>query len=94
MTDTATTYTYSIYDGNPAASGGCTLPDHEDLEIEADSDEDARFDVELALEVAAAGLSVDDGYAVGDVLYALVWDADGEVVATLTYTLTAEDLGL
>jgi len=86
-------YTYTIFDADPAVSGPSAWPSHEDLEIEADSSEDAVSDVAAELDVEAAGLSPSDGYEVGQTIYALVWDADGQVIARLTHDLSAEDLG-
>jgi hypothetical protein len=42
--------------------------------------------------VAAAGLSIADGYTVGQRLYATVWDADETIVGQVAHDLTAEDL--
>jgi hypothetical protein len=87
-----TTYTYTIFDADPQSSSGTAWPDHTDIELEADDDSTAADAVRDAMEIEAAGLSSDD-YAVGDTLHAIVWDADGVVVATPTYRLTTEDVG-
>lgn len=86
-------YTYTIFDGDPAASGDVAWPSHDGVVLKADDDEDALEEVRATMEVEAAGLSPADGYAVGDRLYALVWDASGEIIGTPTYDITAEDLG-
>lgn len=87
-----TTYTYSIFDADPSASSVDACPGHDDREVEAEDDEAVLGDVRDALEIVAAGLSVADGYEVGQRLFALIWDADGTIVATPTYELTADDL--
>jgi hypothetical protein len=87
-----TTYTYTIYDADPNASGNTAWPSHNDLEIEAASDEEAIGDVLDVLEVEAAGLNEADGYAVGQRIYANIWDADGINLKTVSYELTAADL--
>lgn len=89
----ATVYTYNVYDGNPSTSGVDAWYD-DGREIEADSVEEAIEAVRDKMEIAAAGCRTADGYAVGDVIYGHVWDADGTIVGTPTYTLTAEDLGV
>lgn len=86
------TYTYTIFDADPASSSGTAWPTHSDIEIEATTDDEAIAAVRDAMEVEAAGLSQADGYEVGQRLYAYVWDADGTIVAMPTYTLTADDL--
>lgn len=88
------TYTYTIFDADPNSSSGTQWPTHEDLEIEADSDDEAIQQVAELMEIEAAGLSPDDDYAVGDRLHALVWADDETIVGAPTYTLTAEDLGI
>jgi hypothetical protein len=85
-------YTYTVFDGNPAASGGTAWPSHEDRQIDADSDREVLDMVLDIMSTEAAGLSVADGYDVGDRLYAIVWDADAIIVGEPTYALTAEDL--
>lgn len=87
------TYTYTVFDANPNSSSGTEWPSHSDIEIEADSDEEAIDDVRDVMSVEAAGLNAEDGYSAGDVLHALVWSEDGTIIGTPTYTLTAEDMG-
>jgi hypothetical protein len=89
----ATSYTYSIFDSDPAASGNA-WDAHDSVEIEAESDEDALAQVRDILEIEAAGLSTADGYAVGQRLYATVWGPDETIVGQPTHELTAEDLGV
>jgi hypothetical protein len=88
------TYTYTIYDSDPHTSGGTAWPSHEDIEIEAASDEEAINAVRDVMSVEAAGLNQADGYEVGQTLYALVWDPYAALVGEPTYELTAEDLGV
>lgn len=92
--DLSTLYTYTIFDADPNSSSGTELPDSADIELEADSAEEALELARDELENAAAGLNVSDGYEVGQRLYALVWDHAGQVVGTLTYELTQDDLGV
>lgn len=87
-------YTYTIFDANPNSSSGTEWPTHEDREIDADSDDEAIDDVRDVMSAEAAGLNTSDGYEVGQLLHALVWDEDGTIVGTPTYELTAEDLGV
>ena len=87
-------YTYTIFDGHPAVSGDSKIPGYEGIAIESASYKSAIEEARDAMSILAAGLSTDDGYEVGDRLHALVWDADGTVVGTPRYTLTAEDLGV
>lgn len=84
-------YTYTIFDGNPTE--GCVDITAEG-EVEAYSRDEALELVQLELEVVAAGLRPEDGYGVGQVLYADVHEPDGTIVATPTHTLTEEDLGI
>lgn len=86
------TYTYTIYDADPNMSGSCAWPQAVGIEIDADSDDEARDKVCSVLEIEASGLSEADGYSAGDRLWADVWDTDGTIIAQLTYELTADDL--
>lgn len=88
------THTYTIFDANPNTSGSCAWPSHDDVEIDADSDYEAEVFVRSVMEAEAAGLSTDDGYDVGDRLYAIVWDSDGVIVGEPTYEITADDIGV
>ena len=92
MTDTHQLFVYSVYDSNPATASEPAWPSHADVEIEADTAEEAVSDVRDALEVAAAGLSAADGYEIGQRIFAIIWHADGTVVASPTYSITEEDL--
>lgn len=87
-------YTYTIFDANPNSSSGTAWPSHDSLEIVADDDDGAIEAVRDVMSVEAAGLNPDDGYDVGQRLYAIVWGADTVIVGEPTYTLTAEDLGV
>lgn len=73
-------YTYTVFDGNPARAGSCEWDHMSDVEIEVeiDSDPDEILDEILADACAEAG----DEYGEGDRLWAIVWDSDGEIVAT------------
>lgn len=88
------TYTYTIFDADPGVSGPTQWSDHEDVEVEADSDSEAAAHVSAILETEAAGLNPSDGYEVGQTIYALVWGDDGAVVRKLSYEITADDLGV
>jgi hypothetical protein len=90
---TTETYTYTIFDADPNQSSGTAWDTHTNVEIEAEDDVDAIDQVNDVLEAEAAGLNASD-YDVGDVLYGMVWAPDGIALRTVTYTLTAEDLGV
>lgn len=87
------TYIYSIYDANPNEVIGTVWPHHDREEIEADSDTEAIEEVESILSSEASGLRPEDGYEVGQRLYAHVWES-GTIIGYPTYDLTAEDLGV
>jgi hypothetical protein len=78
-------YTYTIFDAPPSMSGGTAWPSHENVEVEADSPEEA---LEVALSEAEIYGDTCDEYDDGYVLYVLVWDADGIVVADGTHTVS------
>lgn len=80
-------YTYTIFDANPQSSSGTAWPSHQDVEID-----EAVEAVREVMETEASGLSPDDGYDIGQRLYAIVWDSDEVIVGGPTYVLTAEDL--
>jgi len=88
------TYTYTIFDANPAQTGGTEWPSHTSVEIEADSDREAEDKVKEVMSVESGRCNPVDGYEVGQRLYAIIWDGDGRVVGEPTYTLTADDLGV
>lgn len=48
--------------------------------------------VQDLMEENAKGLNPEDGYDVGQTIYALVWSEEDEVVGTPLYRLTSEDL--
>lgn len=81
-------YTYTIFDANPNSSSGTAWPSHSDVEIEADSDENAVAEVRDVMEIEAAGLSAANGYVAGDCLHAIVWDEDGVIVGMPTHQVT------
>lgn len=87
-------YTYTIFDDNPNSSSGTAWPTHQNIPIESDSDDEAIDAVLHEIGEQAAGLSLDDGYDVGQFLYAIIWDDDGVIVGEPTYKLSAEDLGV
>lgn len=87
-----TIYTYTIFDADPHTNSGTEWPTHKDMEIEADSDQEAADAVGDVMETEASRCRTDDGYKPGQKLYALVWDANRVIVGTPTYTLTGEDL--
>jgi hypothetical protein len=88
------TYVYTIFDANPNDSSGTAWPSHDEIVIEAESDDDVIEEVLDVMGVEAAGLNPDDGYDVGQRLYAIIWDDNDVIVAQLSYKLTAEDLGI
>lgn len=92
--ETTKTYTYTIFDANPNSSSGTEWPSHENIKIEADSDDEAIDEVRDVMSTEAAELNTSDGYDVGDTLHAIIWDEDGTIIGTPTYELTAEDLGV
>lgn len=79
-------YTYTIFDADPSQSGPCAWPSHEDVEVEADSPEEALAE---ALSEAASTGDMWGEYEPGDVLHVLVWDADGQVVAQGTHEVAS-----
>lgn len=87
-------YTYTIFDSDPNSSCGTAWDTHQDIEIEADSDDEAIETVRETMSVEAAGLNTSDGYEVGQRLHAIVWDEDETIVGQPTYELTHEDLGV
>lgn len=66
-------YTYTIFDGDPAVSGPCQWPSHEDVEVTADDAEgvlaEARDEAEIHGEP-------------GDTLWILVRDQDGVIAVS------------
>lgn len=81
-------YTYTIFDAHPGASGQCSWPDHESIEIRAESDERALEAVRKVLAEECEGLADEDDYDVGDKIYALVWRGeDGICLDTLEHTI-------
>lgn len=87
------TYTYSIFDADPNSSSGCVWPDYDHVEIEADDDESAVELAVVAAESAAYECRRDDGYSEGDLLYILVWDADGTLIGDERVEITTDHLG-
>lgn len=86
-------YTYTIFDADPNVSSGGALPDHEDVEIEADDADDALSEARERVARAAKECDRDSSYAAGDRLWVQVWDADGVPVRDASYTITEDDLG-
>lgn len=91
VADVPTAYAYTIYDRDPSRGPALTLA--EDVAVEADTEDEAVDELRDAIEVAAAGLSPEDGYAVGDTIVGHL-ECDGVIVRTVTYALTSEDLGV
>lgn len=86
-------YTYSIFDSHPSKASPA-WPMHDQVEIEAEDDQAALAAVRNTLRVEAAGLNPADGYAVGDRIWAEVWDADEICIGPVSYVLKAADLDL
>lgn len=79
-------YTYSIFDGEPS-DGATVWPSHAGLRIEADGDAAAYEAARDALVDAAADLRGSDGYTLGQVLCASVWDAHGGHIGTARHRI-------
>lgn len=90
----AQAYTYTIFDSNPHTSSGTAWPTHQDIKLEADSDEEAVKAVRNEMSLESQNLNPDDGYDVGQQIYAIVWDRNHVIVGEPTYKLCAEDLGV
>ena len=80
-------FTYSIFDSDPNVSGPSAWPDHDDVEVEADSAKDV---LDEALEEARSVGGACGEYAPDDRLWVLVWDEDGIMVAA-DATLVGDD---
>lgn len=68
------TYTYTIFDGDPSASGPCSWPSHEDVEIRGRSLD--AIEQRILAEARRAARTCGQ-YQHSDRLWALIWDADG-----------------
>lgn len=79
-----------VYDADPGYADVDAIAEEK---IEYDDDEDEVALARDVIEVCAAGLSAEDGYSVGDRLYAILRYSD-ETIGKITYALTAEDIGL
>lgn len=69
--------TYSVFDADPNSSSSGLWHDRTDVPAEGDTLEEAVAFVRGELAECAEGLRADDGYDVGQRLYALLVDADG-----------------
>jgi len=78
-------YTYTFFDGNPASSGPCSWPSHEDVELEADDAKEAVRFVRDTLEGECAALAGSDDYPEGTSVWAMVWDEAGMVVGQFSH---------
>lgn len=87
------TYTYTIFDADPAVSGPSAWPHQEGIRFEAENDKQAVETARQALETACQALDSADGYDPGDQIHMLVWDADYVQIATLVEELGALDEG-
>ena len=83
----AQTYTYTIFDADPASAGNCSWPDHTVREIRS-----INADAALARVLERARLLADNcgEYSDGVTLYARVWDADGVLHASGSVDVAAE----
>jgi hypothetical protein len=86
-------YTYTIFDADPNQYSNPVWDRHTDSEIWAADDDEAEEQVVDIMNSAAIGLSREDGYSVGDSLYAAIWDDRGMIIAKPIITLTEEHLG-
>lgn len=77
-----TKFSYTIYD----PCDGDRWPSHDNVPLDAD-DLDAA-EAEVVSEIEAQDLYASDGYAVGAVLQAHIWDADGRVARTVRHQIT------
>lgn len=80
---TDTTYTYEFFDAHSGPYGWDI-----EGEIEADSDEDAVAQVREILRPEVDGLSREPDYDEGDLVWALIWDEDGMIVAQIKEPVT------
>lgn len=79
------TYTYTIFDGNPAVSGPCAWPSHDAIEVRATNPGNV---LQRALRVARVEGGTSRAYHRGDRLWVEVWDEDGTIVASGSTVLT------
>ena len=86
-----TIYVFSIYDSDPNQFHQYPWPTHDGVKIDCCTDAEAVLEVASILEDEAQGLSKEDGYEVGQKLYAPIF-RDGFCIATATYALTKDDL--
>lgn len=78
-----TDFSYTIFDGHPARSGDCAWPSHSDVEIDADSLNEAAEKVEAIMQ--SEGRSCGE-YAEGSTLWAIIWH-NGINARTISTTL-------
>ena len=86
-------YTYSIFDANPSESSGTVWHTHDGIAFTADSEADAILFVTGVLDHEAFRCKTEDGYEVGQSIYALIWDEDGVQLPRLVHELSADELG-
>ena len=87
------TYTYTIFDAPAAGSGDVAWPHATQIEVEADSAEEAIEEAMGALASGADDCRRADGYTVGQRIYVTVWDESGAIVHEGSVELTEEHLG-
>lgn len=92
MANDSSKFTYSIFDADPNTSSGTEWPGHAHAQIRAADLAAAEERVEEIM--SSASYSEDDGYEIGQTIYAIIWDEDGTIVGKPTYEITAEDLGV
>lgn len=86
-------YTIRIYDGDPGSSCGDVWPSHDGTPLDAETLDEAREEAIDILICEAAGLSREDGYEVGQRIYAMIDAADDSGSDRVSYELTVDDLG-
>jgi hypothetical protein len=86
-------YSIRVYDGDPGSSGCDVWPTHDGTRLNAETLDEARDEALDILSCEAAGLSRDDGYTVGQRIYAMIDDADDSGSDCVSYELTVDDLG-
>lgn len=83
------TYEYNIFDD--PQGGDPWYPDG-DVTVGAESEAEAIEEIEMRLARACRNLPVNAGYTVGQIITAHVWNRNGALIASPTYTLRKQDM--
>lgn len=87
-----TNRTYSVYDDDPRDSSGTIWHDRQDEPAEGETLDEAIAFVQGELAEIAAGLTEgEEGYDVGQSIYAMITDVDG-MTLVISHEITIEDL--